>query len=431
MKILKQEKTGNKVKLEIEEDQAIFKAMVEKAYEEAAEEVSVPGFRKGKVPRNIIEQHLNSEAVVERATQNLVSALYHEIIKQANIEPVNFPNVVILSQEASKPFLFSVEVEVYPEVKLGKYKGLKVEKGPESATDAEVDSFIRDLRERLAQVTLVSGRGIESEDMVEIDVKASAEGGDVKGLSGKKINIVVGKADVSAEFDKELLGLNVGQSKDFKVKVSEDHPAKEIAGKLISFSVTPKKISKRNIPEANDDFARNVSGAPSFDVFKTDVKDRMEEDKKARVEGEVKNKLIEEAAKVMTVDIPSGMIHRETDLMIDELTSTIARDRLTLEEYLKLTKKTEESLRGELKTGAEGRVRAKLCLRAIAEKEKLVVGEADLSKEIEVLAKSSGETPEKFRANIADSGLEYIKDYLLRRNALEYIMSEAKIVSAK
>ena len=427
MKITKQEKTGNKVKLEIEVDYPTFKGAIEKTFEEAAADLAVPGFRKGMVPKNIVEQYLNKDAIVERAAQNMISDLYPEIISAAKIEPVDFPDVVILKNQEGSPFSFSLQVDVYPEVKVGKYKGIKVDKESDGVTDADLDRFISDLRERTAKFIEVSGRGIENDDLVEIDVKARSAEGDIKNLSGRKISVLVGRGQVAPGFDKELIGLNLGQPKEFKLDLPAEHPVKDVAGKAIFFEVTLQKISKKELPELSDQFAKDVSGMPTMELLKEDIKKGLSEEKKAKVEGDLKNKLIEELVAATSADIPQGMIRRETDLMIDELKASLARQRMTFENYLTMTAKSEKDIREELKVGALARVKSKLALRHVAEAEKLAVTAGDLEKELGTLSSSSGETPEKFTNAVGASGLEFIKDYLLRRKALDYIVSQAKI----
>jgi len=431
LKILKQEKTGNRVKLEIEEDRNFYKLMEGKAYEEVASDLTVPGFRKGKAPRNIVEQYINREFVVERATQNIVSSLYFDIIKSANIEPVDFPDVVITQNEEKKPFLFTLEVDVYPEVKLGKYKGLKAEKERDEVSEKEVDQFIDDLRARMSKVIEVSGRGVEDDDIVEIDVKAASKEGDIKNLSGRRIAVMIGKGQIAPAFDKELLGLTVGESKQFNVNVPIEHFDKQMAGKSVSFNVTPRRISKRELPPATDEFAKEVSGLGTVEALRQDLKMRLHEEKRQRIEGEVKNKLIEEVVKLMAVQVPGGMVRRETDLMIDELKSSLAKQQMTLENYVKLTGKGEDSIRKEMGSGALERAKAKIALRMVAAQEKLEVTPEEFEGEIQALASSSGEKPEKFKKLVGEDGQGYIREYLLRRKALDYIMSQAKVMQKK
>jgi trigger factor len=431
LKIIKQEKSGNKVKLEIEVAYSSFKSMSKRAFDEAASTLAIPGFRKGKAPKNISEQYLNQDAINDRAAQNLISDLYPQIIKETNIEPVDYPNVVVKNLKEKEPFVFSLEVAVYPEVKLGKYKGIKIESESEEVTEKELSDFIGGLRERVAKLEEVVGRGIENEDIVEIDVAASSGEEDVKSLSGNKVGLVIGRGQFTPEFDEQLKGLTVGAEKQFELKIPDSHPVKDVAGKAVKFRVLPKKISRRQLPPLDDEFAKEIANAPSLEEFNKNVKQRLAESKKAQVEAEVKNKSIEEVAKGISADIPEGMIRRETDLMVDELKGTLAKDRMTYENYLRMTRKSEKEVRDQFKKGAEARVKSKLALRAIALKENLELKDEDIDAEIKVLAGSSGEKPDKFRSTVGESGMEYIKDYLLRRKALEFIIANAKISTKK
>lgn len=431
MKILKQVRTGNRVKLEIEEEYKFFKLMQDNAYDEAAADLAVPGFRKGKAPKNIVEQYINKDFVVEKATQNVVSAVYPEIIRAANIEPVDFPDVVVTKNKEGEFFAFTLEVDVYPEVKLGKYKGVKAEKESDEVSNEDIDRFVEDLRERVAKVVEVSGRGIENEDIVEMDVLAASKEGDIKNLTGRRMAIMVGKGQIAPSFDRELMGMTVGGSKEFKVDVPREHFNREMAGRTVTFNVTPRRVTKRELPEATDEFAKGVSGLPSLSALREDLKARLLEEKKRRIEGDVKNSLIGEVVKGMTVDPPGGMIRRETDMMIDELRNSLAKQQMTLENYVRLTGKSEDSLRSEMRGGATERAKAKIALRAIAKQEKIDLLPEDIEAEIGALAKSSGEKPEKFRKLVGAEGMEYIREYLLRRKALEYIMAHAKIVEKK
>lgn len=373
MKINKKEKAGNKVKLEIEVDYGRFKSAIDHVYADASSDLNIPGFRKGKAPRDMVEKYVDKGFVTEHAAQDLISDIYPEIIQEAQIEPVDYPNVVIVRQEEGKPFIFSLEVDVYPEVKLPKYKGISVESESPALTENEVDEFLKGLQKRFARFVDATEKGIEGEDSVMADAEVASEFGDLKAPPGKKIVI----------------------------------------------------------PKLTEEFVKNISNAPSLEAFREDLKKRLAEDKKNKVEAAVKNKLIEKVSDGLVADIPPGMVSRETELMFDELKNSLLRDKLTHEDYLRMTKKTDESLRKELKPNAEKRVRSKLALRAVANEEKLELADADLDREIQVLSDSSHVDPAKFRQNIGESGLHYIRDYLLRRAALEFIMSKAKISEKK
>jgi len=427
MKIIKQEKTGNKVKMQVELASALLKQALDKTYEEIVSEAKIPGFRKGKAPRKLIESRMEKASVLNRAINNLISDSYPKIIEEAKIEPVDFPEVTVLSGDVGKPLVFEVSVDVYPEVKLGKYKRLTVEVEKRGVSDKEIDNFINSLRERFASYIDISERGTENEDFIHLDIAATSGAGDVKSLSGKGVNLVVGRGHVTKEFDKELLGLKVGENKDFKIVMPEDYPVKDVAGKEITFAVNVKSLRKKQLPPLDEEFTRKTSGKESIEEFKQDVRERLEKIKNERVDSEIRDKLVAEVSSKMKVDIPPGMVRRETDLMIDELKGSLAQDKLSLDDYLRSTKKDIEALRQELKKGAEVRVKGKIALRAVAEAEKIEVAPENLEEELKQLAKGGGNSLKEFKEKIGEGGIGFVKDYLLRRRALDFLVSKAKI----
>lgn len=344
MNIRSQKREGNRVIIEVEEDFFRFEKAFEKAVADAGKEVKLPGFRPGKAPREMVEKALNREAVEHYAAQNLVSEIYPQIIKEAKIEPVDYPNVEILQQEKGKPFVFRISVDVYPEVKLGKYKGLKVEKKSAAVTEDEVLRVLGNLQARFA-VT-------------------------------------------NAEGKKELLPLD-------------------------------------------DEFARKVSRYGTLAELKEEIREALQKEKMAEVEADVKNKLIAAASAEAKVEIPPAMIEREIDIMLDELKTSLAQSNLTLEDYLRGTKKEERSLRDEMRKSAEIRVRGKVVLKAVAEAEKLSVSPEEKEKELKALAESSGQNPEELEKKLGEEGKKFIEDYLLRKKALDFLLEKAKIEEVK
>ncbi|MCX5725745.1 MAG: trigger factor [Candidatus Saganbacteria bacterium] len=427
MKILKQEREGNKVKLEVELPYSLLEAEKNKAFNEVAAEISIPGFRKGKAPRAVLERNINKDAVTDRAVQNLIQDNYPKVIDEVKIEPVDFPEVNVLRQEEGKPFAFSVSVDVYPEVKLGKYKGIEAKKKDTAVTDNEVENFIKDLQDRFAKLKEVISRGIENDDLVMLDLEASSEGKGIKALSRKGVAISIGKGQITPEFDSELMGLSTGSEKEFKLKMPTDHPIQEAAGKEVLFKVKPIRIAEKELPALDQEFVGKFSTAGSPEKFREETKKRLTEEKIRTAEEEVKNEVVEKVIEEANVEIPDGMIRRETDLMVDELRHSLLREKLTLDDYLKSVKKNEEKLREELKGGATKRVLAKITLRAVSEKENIKVEEEDLGIEIAALAKEEGGEAGEFKEKIGESGKEYIKDYLLRRKALDFLVTKAKI----
>jgi len=340
MKINTQKREENKVFLEIEEDFSRFEAAIQQAIAEAGREIKLPGFRPGKAPKEMIEKALDREYVEHKAAQSLIADLYPRIIEEGKIDPVDYPNVEITQQEKDKPFAFKITVEVYPKVKLGKYKGLKAGKKPTEVTEEEVLKVLGNLQERFTM--------------------ANAEG------------------------KKELLPLD-------------------------------------------DEFAKKVSSFGTLAELKEEVHSALTKEKTMESESDVKNKLVALASAEAKVDIPSAMVEREIDVMLDELRGSLSQSGLTLEDYLKGIRKEEGALRGEMKQAAEIRVKGKVILKAIAEEEKLAVSAEDLSAELAEMAKASGQSAEELEKNLADSGRQYINDYLLRRKALDLLVEKADI----
>ncbi len=340
MKIQVNRREGNRVLLEVEEDYSKFEESIDRELTGAAKEIKLPGFRPGKAPREMVERALDKKELEFRAARSLVSELYPGLVEETKIEPVDFPNVEILQQEKEKPFIFKITVDVYPEVELGRYKGLKVEKKKAAVSEEEIVRALGNINERFARI----------------------------GADGKK----------------ELLALD-------------------------------------------DEFAKKVSRHGTLAELKEEIREAIIKDRAAAAEADLKNKLIASASAQAKVDIPAAMIEREINIMLDELRSTLSRSNLTLEDYLKGIKKEEKTLREELRKSAEMRVRGKVVLRAISEKEKMSITEEEIERELEKLAAVSGESVEALKKRLDAGARDYIKDYMLRGKALDFLVEKAKI----
>lgn len=427
MKILKSEKTANLCTFEIEADFAAFKEARSEVITSFAKEMKVPGFRPGKAPKDIVEKNLNPEAVNDRASQHLISTLYPEIIKETLIDPVDYPNVEVVTLEEGKPFVFTLKVEVYPEVKIGKYKGIPVAKKPTEVTEDELLKVLGNLQDRFAkQIEIVDG-AVQFDDLADMEIQAEAEGAQIKRWPRNLEHFPVGKGYISPEFDAAIEGLKPGESKNFSVKLPQTYSVSEIAGKEVNFAVKIVKIRRKELAPLDDEFAKMVSSFGSLAELKQEVKKNLEMEKKEEAEADLKNQLIESVAKEAKTDIPDSMVRIETDVMIDELKSSLSRSNLTLADYLKSINKSEESMRSELKTPATARTKGKLVLKKVAEVENLVVAPHDLDTEIALMAQGSDKSTEEYKKTLGHGGIAYITDYLLRRKALDFLISQANI----
>jgi FKBP-type peptidyl-prolyl cis-trans isomerase (trigger factor) len=344
MKILSQKKEKNMVYLEIEADYASFQASFEKAMIAAGKEIRISGFRPGKAPRHILESSLNTEAVESRAAQDLISELYPVVVTESKIDPIAYPSVEIVQQEKDKPFIFKLTVDVYPEIKLGKHKGIKLTRRSAEVAEAEVLAALGRLQERVS----------------------------VAGPDGKK----------------ELLPLD-------------------------------------------DEFAGKVSNFGTLAELKEEVRKALHDEKKAEADADLHNQAIAAAGAEAKVELPLSMIERETDIMLDELKASLAQSGLTLEQYLLGAKKGKKALRDELKKSAEIRVKGKLVLQAVAAAEKIEVTPEDMTAEIKAMAASYGEQAESAEQQLNENGRAYIKDYLLRKKALDWLVENASVKEVK
>ncbi len=332
MKIISNSREGNKVLIEVEEDYKQFEKALDKALVKAGREIKVPGFRAGKAPKEMVKKAINQEYLDSHAAQELISELYPKILEETKIDPVDFPKVDILEQKKKKPFKFKVEVDVYPEIKLGKYKGLKLEKKKAEVSEDDVMKVLENVRGRMSE--------------------------------GKE---------------------------------------KEVA--------------------LDDEFAKQVSRHGTLAELKAEAQVTMQKEKESESDADLKNKAIAEASKDAELDIPAGMIEREVDVMLDELRSSLAPSKLTLDDYLKGIKKEESALRDELKKSAEIRVKGKLVLKAIAEAESLKVEDKEMEEELKSLAQASG----RELKDVDEGTRKYIEEYVLRRKALDFLVEKAKV----
>ena len=431
MKILKNEKSGNTVALEVEVPYSEFLKVQENALLEASQQVNLPGFRPGKAPKAMVEKALNPKVIEEHALQDLISASYPQIIKETGIDPVDYPNINIISFEKDKPFVFGLKIEVYPDVTLGNYKGIKIDKKPTLVTDEEVIGVLGNLQNRFSKRVEALDRGIMAGDMLDLEIEADAAGVAIKRWPRKLQSLPIGSGYISPEFDAQLIGLKAGESKKFDISFATDYMVPEIAGKEVTFNVKIEKILAQELSPLDDEFAKSVSRYGTLAELKEEIKKSLEMEKKEESEADVRNKLIEELIKSSKLDVPNALVNYETELMLDELKTSLSRSNLTLESYLHGIKKSEDEIKADLKSPAVQRAKGKVILKKISETEGIAVVPLDIDQEIRLMAASAGQPEEEYKGTLGEGGLHYIKDYLLRKKALDYLVENAQIKEEK
>ena len=425
MKIVKQEQKGSKVSFDVEVDYKAYLDAVDKVYKEASQSVKVAGFRPGKAPKSMLEKHFDKGAIDERAADFIMHTVYPEIIKEAKLLPVDFPVYKIISTTDGGSCLLSVEVDVEPEVTLGKYKGLKAEKKEKNIEEKDLDGYIKSILDQSAVMKEKLDSPAKEGDIAELDIEGECEGSVEDDLSQRSLPILLGDNRIAPDFDANIYGMGIGTEKEFTLSLPKDYFIPRFKGKGVKFKVSLKKLIDRILPEFNDEYVSKISSFKTVVEYRADLRQRFEESVRLEAEAQMKDNLLETVCAESKVDIPVSIINRETDAMVDETKANLERSGLNMEGYLASRKMDMAALRSQLLTGAVSRAKAKLVLRAIGEAEKLEVTEEDMQKEIEAAALESGAQASEYSANPGIK--DYIKDYLLRRKAMDIIVRDANI----
>jgi len=425
LKIVKQEKNGSRVSLEFEVNYKEYLQAVDKVYKEAARSVKIPGFRPGKAPKSMLEKQFDKNAINDRAADFIMQEAYPAILKETGLRPVDYPSYKVISVKEEESCLLGVEVDVEPEVTLGKYKGLKAEKKERAIEEKDLDAYIKSILEQSAQLKEVSDRAAREGDIAELDIEGSCEGKQEEDLSQRSLPILLGDNRIAPDFDKNIYEMEIGSSKEFSVDLPQDYFIFRFAGKKADFKVSLNKLIERDLPEFNDEYVSKISSFKTVEEYRSDLRRRFEESARLEEEARLKDSLLEAVSLESKVDIPRSIVEREIDSMADETRANLERSGLTLEGYLASRKTDMAGFRSQLFQGASSRAKAKLVLRAIAKAEGVEAAEEELQKEIEAAALESGAQVQDYSSNPAVR--DYIKDHLLRRKAMDIIVRDAKI----
>ena len=434
MKILKNKKDNFTVALELEADYADITKATEPAYKELAKDVKVPGFRQGKVPRNIFEKHYGAEILIQRAATIVMNDCYKQAVETEKLEPVDYPrDVEIKTLAPDKPFVFTLAVDVKPEIKLGKYKGLKIKKESTKVTDEEIDRELNQLREYHAEYKNVE-RPAQNEDLVGYAIKAfTLDGKPLDQLTKEKTGTRLGTNFMSEDFDKALQGMSLNETKKFKVKVKADYFVKEAAGQEIECEVLVNEIKERVLPELNDEFIKKVSAKQTVAEMRTEIKTNQETQKKNAADQQVREKLIEELLKENEFVIPEAMVRDKQDILVRNLEMDLRNKGLDFNKYLQIVKKDVKDIREDYKPVAEKRARLDLLIEQIAEKEEIKAAEEDIEAEIVKILNNGRKEPlqaeelEKYKKAVPESMRKQIRAYLVEEKCLEFLTNNAKI----
>ena len=417
----------NMAKLTIEVSAEEFANAMTDAYKKNRNKISVPGFRKGKVPQAMVEKMYGPEIFYEDAANIIIPDAYEkELADNKELEIVSQPKIDVTQCEKGKSFIFTAEVALKPEVELGKYKGVKIDKIDTEVTDEDVDKEIDKERESNARTIPVEGRAVKDKDMTIIDFEGFVDGVAFEGGKGESYPLTIGSGAFIPGFEEQLIGAEIDKETEIKVTFPEEYHSEDLKGKDAVFKVTVKEIKEKELPELDDEFAAEVSEFDTLAEYKEDVKKKLTEKKEAEAKSKKEDAVIEAIIKDSKMDIPEAMVDTQTRQMAQDYAGRLQQQGLSLEQYFQFTGLDMNAFLEQMKPGAEKRIQSRLVLEAVAAAEKFEVSDEDFDNEIGRMAEMYQMEADKLKDMIGDYEKEQITEDLKIQKAVEFVVSNAK-----
>lgn len=417
---------NNQGVLTVEVDAERVSEALDQAFKKVVKKVTVPGFRKGKVPRKIFEARFGVEVLYEDALDILLPKAYQEAVEETKIEPVDRPEVDIEQMEKGKNLIFKAKVTVKPEVKLGQYKGLEIPKKDFAVTDEDVEQELEAVRKRQAELIVVEDGTVESGDTAIIDFEGFIGEEPIKDGKGENYSLEIGSNTFIPGFEEQLIGMKPGEEKTITVTFPEDYRVEDLKGKEATFKVKLNELKRKKLPELDDEFAKDVSEFDTLEEYKADLRKKLEERAKEREEAYKRDTVVEQAAANAEMDIPEVMIEHEMEHMFRDLEQRLQIQGMTMDMYYQFSGTDEESVRAQFREDAEKRVRISLTLEAIAKAENIEVTEEELEEEIKKMAELYQLEADKMKERLNLLGqLESLKYDLKMRKTIDFLVNNS------
>lgn len=428
---LKIEKTEqkNEVKLEFSIEAEIFNNAIKTVYNKNAKYFNIPGFRKGKAPMNIVEKYYGKEIFYEDAFNEVVPEIFDKEVKENNLEVVSKPQIDIVQMEQGKDLIFTAIVQTKPEVNLGKYKGIEVEKVEYNVSDGDVEHELGHMAEKNARLVTVEDRPVESGDITVIDFEGFVDGKAFEGGKAEGHELTIGSNTFIPGFEDQIIGMKIDEEKDINVKFPEKYFSEELAGKDATFKVKLHEIKKKELPTIDDELAKDISEFDTLAELKADIKAKLEKENETRAKYETEDAVIKAVAENTEVDIPSGMIETEIENNIHDVENRLSYQGATLDQYLSMMGKTMEEFKNEYKPQAEQTVKQRLVLDAVANAENIEVAEADVDEKIKEMAEKYGKKEDEIKEN--EQLRNYIKQNSKVDKTIAFLVDNAKFKKSK
>lgn len=416
----------NMAKLTIEVSAAEFEKALEDAFLKNKNKISVPGFRKGKVPRQMVEKMYGPEIFYEDAANALIPDAYSKALDECEEDIVSSPEIDVTQIEKGKSFIFTATVALKPEVKLGKYKGVKVEAAEVTVTDEEVDAKIEKERENNARTIEVTDRPVKDGDMTVLDFEGFVDGVAFDGGKGENYPLTIGSGAFIPGFEEQLVGAEIGKEVEVNVTFPEDYQAEELKGKAAVFKCTIKEIKEKELPALDDEFASEVSEFDTLEEYKKDVKETLTIEKERAARDAKEAAVIDAIIADSDMDIPEAMVTTQQKQMIDEFAQRMQMQGLSMEQYFQFTGATLDKMMEQVKPQAETRIKSRLVLEAVAAKEGIEATEEDYEEEIKTMAEVYQMEPDKIKEMLPEKSVKGIKEDIAVKKAAEFVVNNAK-----
>ena len=423
--ILKKENSVVTLKLTI--DAQSFDKACKDAYNKNKTKFNVQGFRKGKAPMSIVEKFYGEGVFFEDAVNTLFPDAFEAAVKEHDLDTVARPEIDVEEIGKGKSLVIIADVAVKPEITLGEYKNLTVEKPDSEVSDEEVEKEIEAMREQNARFVTVEDREVKEKDMLLIDFNGKVDGVEFEGGQAENYSIIVGSNTFIPGFEEQLVGMKLNEEKDLSVKFPEEYHAENLAGKDAVFTVKVNEIKEKELPELDDEFAKDVSEFDTLEDLKADAKAKLQKTKDEYADRELENKLVKMAAENATVEIPEAMIDSQVENMVYDFEYQLKYQGLDLENYLKFTNMSIEGLKEQMRPDAKSRVLNSLVIEAISKSENIESTEVDLEQELAKMAESYKMEVDKLKSTLRPSDMDYIKDTVVARKTVEFIKGNANL----
>ena len=422
---------SNKIKIAFVASAESFAEAMQKSYLKNRGQINVAGFRKGKAPRKMIENMYGEAIFYDDAFEIVAQPAYEECIKAENLQPVDRPEVNIEQIGTGMELKYTIEVFVKPDVTLGEYKGVEVEKKVQAVTEEAINARIESDAERASSTMDVTDRAVQNGDIVNLNYAGSVDGVAFQGGTAENQTLTIGSGMFIPGFEEQMVGMAIGEEKDLEVTFPEQYHAEELAGKAAIFHVKVNGIQEKIRPELDDDFAADVSEFDTFEAYKQNIVETLEKNAAERAEAEVEDALVQKVVDAADCDIPEAMIEDEVTSMVREMEMRMMYQGIRLQDYLQYTGQDEAQLRYGYKTEAKNRVKTQLVLEALAKAEEIVASEEDVEATFADQAARMGRDVEEFKKSLSEGQVEYLKETATIKKTIDFIKENAKITEAK